>query len=75
MPIYEFQCLDCRQTFEVRRCFSDADQPATCQKCESHNTKKIAIEILCAVFWSALIKFDRALWLRWLRRWILRFLS
>ena len=41
MPIYEYQCLDCRQTFEVRRCFSDADKPAPCSKCESDQTQRM----------------------------------
>lgn len=40
MPIYEYECLDCRQTFEVRRCFSEADQPANCERCESQNTHR-----------------------------------
>lgn len=41
MPIYEFQCLDCRQTFEVRRCFSEVDTPATCSNCESDQTQRL----------------------------------
>jgi len=41
MPIYEYQCLDCRQTFEVRRCFSDAEKPAPCSVCESEQTQKM----------------------------------
>ncbi|NLF50617.1 MAG: zinc ribbon domain-containing protein [Leptolinea sp.] len=41
MPIYEFECSDCRQTFEVRRCFSDAELPVKCVKCESLNTRRL----------------------------------
>lgn len=41
MPIYEFECTDCRQTFEVRRCFSDADNPVSCSRCESPNTHRM----------------------------------
>jgi len=41
MPIYEYECLDCRQTFEVRRCFSEADNPAYCERCESQNTHRL----------------------------------
>jgi putative FmdB family regulatory protein len=41
MPIYEYQCLDCRQTFEVRRSFSDSDKPVPCSKCESGQTQKV----------------------------------
>lgn len=41
MPIYEFECTDCRQTFEVRRCFSEADLPVECNNCKSQNTHKV----------------------------------
>jgi putative FmdB family regulatory protein len=41
MPLYEYQCLDCRQTFEVRRCFSDSDKPASCSYCDSRQTQKL----------------------------------
>ena len=41
MPIYEYQCSDCQQTFEVRRCFSDADKPVPCSICESNQTQKL----------------------------------
>ena len=41
MPIYEYQCSDCRQTFEVRRCFSEADKPAQCLNCKSNQTQKM----------------------------------
>jgi putative FmdB family regulatory protein len=41
MPIYEYQCLDCRQTFEVRRSFSDSEKPASCSNCDSDQTQKV----------------------------------
>lgn len=41
MPIYEYQCIDCRQTFEVRRCFSEADTQVNCIHCESQSTQKL----------------------------------
>lgn len=41
MPIYEYECLECRQTFEVRRCFSEADKPANCDRCQSQNTHRL----------------------------------
>jgi putative FmdB family regulatory protein len=41
MPLYEYQCLDCRQTFEVRRCFSDSDKPASCLNCDSSKTQRL----------------------------------
>ncbi len=30
MPLYEFKCRTCDDTFEVRRPMSEASQPATC---------------------------------------------
>ena len=33
MPIYEYQCTNCQNIFELRRSFSDMDAPTTCPKC------------------------------------------
>ncbi len=30
MPLYEFKCKECDDTFEVRRPMSEASDPATC---------------------------------------------
>ena len=30
MPLYEFKCRECDDTFEVRRPMSEASSPATC---------------------------------------------
>ncbi|MEO5901290.1 MAG: zinc ribbon domain-containing protein [Ilumatobacteraceae bacterium] len=30
MPLYEFRCRTCDETFEVRRPMSQASEPATC---------------------------------------------
>jgi putative FmdB family regulatory protein len=30
MPLYEFKCRECDDTFEVRRPMSEASDPATC---------------------------------------------
>lgn len=30
MPLYEFKCRECENTFEVRRPMSEASDPATC---------------------------------------------
>jgi putative FmdB family regulatory protein len=30
MPLYEFKCRECDDTFEVRRPMSEAGDPATC---------------------------------------------
>jgi putative FmdB family regulatory protein len=30
MPLYEFKCKECDDTFEVRRPMSEASEPATC---------------------------------------------
>jgi putative FmdB family regulatory protein len=30
MPLYEYRCRTCEDTFELRRSVEDANQPATC---------------------------------------------
>ncbi|HEY8527203.1 MAG TPA: zinc ribbon domain-containing protein [Acidimicrobiales bacterium] len=30
MPLYDFRCRTCDETFEVRRPMAEADEPATC---------------------------------------------
>ena len=30
MPLYDFRCRTCDETFEVRRSMAEADEPATC---------------------------------------------
>ncbi|MBI5353641.1 MAG: zinc ribbon domain-containing protein [Chloroflexi bacterium] len=40
MPLYDFQCKECGEIFEVTLRFSEADRIPACPKCESKNTKK-----------------------------------
>jgi putative FmdB family regulatory protein len=48
MPLYEYYCEDCQETFEVLRSFSQADEPVVCGKCNSSHTRR-AISLCCAV--------------------------
>jgi len=41
MPIYEYKCLDCGQTFETMRSMKDADAPVACSKCQSQQTSRL----------------------------------
>lgn len=41
MPIYEYQCQDCLATFDVRRSFSQADDPVDCPYCQSSAVTKL----------------------------------
>lgn len=41
MPIYEYQCQDCLATFDVRRSFSQADDPVDCPYCQSNAVTKL----------------------------------
>ncbi|HBF40605.1 MAG TPA: zinc ribbon domain-containing protein [Anaerolineaceae bacterium] len=44
MPIYEYVCSNCGETFEKRVSFAEADQIPACPKCSSSAThKKISI--------------------------------
>lgn len=40
MPIYEYKCQDCTQTFSKRRSMSDADAPIDCPTCGSDQTNR-----------------------------------
>jgi len=42
MPIYEYLCSRCKTRFELRRPFSEADNPALCPKCNSEARKLIS---------------------------------
>ena len=39
VPIYEFSCLGCRNTFEVFGGYASRDQKQICPQCEGTNTK------------------------------------
>ncbi len=44
MPTYDFRCPGCATTFEERRSFAHADDPAICPCCGGdHATKVIAV--------------------------------
>jgi putative FmdB family regulatory protein len=38
MPIYEYRCDDCSDTFEVLTSFSQRDSERSCPECESTHT-------------------------------------
>ena len=40
MPIYEYQCQDCQQEFELLRSFKDADAEVTCTGCQGKNVQR-----------------------------------
>jgi len=39
MPLYEYDCNDCGENFDLMRKLSDTS-PVKCEKCESENVKK-----------------------------------
>ncbi|MFQ6057503.1 MAG: zinc ribbon domain-containing protein [Anaerolineae bacterium] len=41
MPIYEYRCQACQTRFELRRSFSQADDPATCPHCHSGEVQRL----------------------------------
>jgi putative FmdB family regulatory protein len=40
MPIYEYVCLDCHETFDALRPMAKADAPIACSECESEHTSR-----------------------------------
>jgi putative FmdB family regulatory protein len=49
MPTYDFHCPSCETTFEERRSFSRADDPAVCPTCGGDHAAKV---ISVAEFYS-----------------------
>jgi len=41
MPIYEYECLKCRQRFELRRRVADSDNNIRCPRCGAENPQRV----------------------------------
>lgn len=41
MPIYEYQCAECGEKFEVRRSIGEGRSEVTCPKCNAPNAKRL----------------------------------
>lgn len=41
MPLYEYFCSDCQQTFESLRPMRQADAPLSCKACDSPRTARV----------------------------------
>ncbi|HEY79244.1 MAG TPA: zinc ribbon domain-containing protein [Dehalococcoidia bacterium] len=41
MPIYEYECLECGERFELRRSMSDSDQEVKCPRCGAENGRRV----------------------------------
>lgn len=41
MPLYEYYCPDCHDTFELLRAASRADEAASCPSCQQTSTQRI----------------------------------
>ena len=39
MPIYEYKCDKCNSNFDVKRSFSESDEPTFCEQCGEQATK------------------------------------
>ena len=46
MPIYEYQCPECRERFSLLRPMRESDQPARCPKCGHEEARRVVS--LCA---------------------------
>ncbi|MCX6057870.1 MAG: zinc ribbon domain-containing protein [Chloroflexi bacterium] len=40
MPLYDYQCKECGEVFELMVRFSESNQTHVCPKCESKNTQR-----------------------------------
>jgi putative FmdB family regulatory protein len=41
MPIYEYECSQCGNKFEIRCSLKDSDVPVKCPECGTEHTKKL----------------------------------
>ena len=41
MPLYEYRCKHCGETFSVQRTKDESDQPSRCPRCGSDRTRKV----------------------------------
>lgn len=41
MPIYEYECTQCGEKFEVRQSFGEDGSELTCPKCRASNPRRL----------------------------------
>jgi len=41
VPIYEYECLECGEKFELRRAIADSDSEVKCPKCGDEHPRKV----------------------------------
>lgn len=41
MPLYEYFCTTCQNTFDTLRPTMQADQPALCPSCQKHSSQRV----------------------------------
>jgi putative FmdB family regulatory protein len=41
MPIYEYECLKCKERFELRRHIADNDSNIRCPRCGTENPQRV----------------------------------
>lgn len=47
MPVYQFTCKDCGETFEVTCHLSERDERAVCPSCGGRNVKPVFSSFAC----------------------------
>ncbi|MBA4420396.1 MAG: FmdB family transcriptional regulator [Anaerolinea sp.] len=53
MPLYEYQCMECGDTFELLVGFSESKDRKTCPKCTSTNTTRLISTFVSSGFNTA----------------------
>ena len=41
MPLYEYECLECGEKFELRRSIADSDTEIKCPECGAENPRRV----------------------------------
>ncbi len=45
MPLYEYQCMHCKQKTELLRSFFQADEPVNCPHCDQPSMKRMLSKV------------------------------
>ncbi|MAE10752.1 MAG: FmdB family transcriptional regulator [Dehalococcoidales bacterium] len=41
MPLYEYECLNCEEQFELLRNIGDSDETVKCPSCQEKSSKRV----------------------------------
>jgi putative FmdB family regulatory protein len=52
MPIYEYQCIQCGERFEIRQAIGEGNSGLSCPKCHAPNPRRIFSSFFSGDLWK-----------------------